>query len=306
MWSCENFWQKAKLYIQKSESSAPEDFLFPFWRFLALEFLLRASLSKIHPALLAEKDSKNMLYAFGYDLTTTPKQIPITEVIERCKSIIEGFTEEEKKLCLTWMNMRNIELHTGITSLVSLQTTEWLSDYYRVTNLLVTFLNKTMEELFGTSVASAAQKMIDSQNESVREEVIEAIQHAKIFANKLSENEKLAKETEVLEQGKIRSTLHRTKKLNPCPACSKQGILEGEIIKTGDARLLGATLVSDITVLPTKFACDVCRLSLNGFSRLQVAGIGGQYTVTSVEDPVEYFGIEPESYEHHYEEYMDE
>ena len=48
--------------------------------------------------------------------------------------------------------------------------------------------------------------------------------------------------------------------------------------------------------MPNELKCPFCRLHLVGFQELKEAGIGEIYTVKEEEDPIEFFGIDPEDY----------
>ena len=49
-------------------------------------------------------------------------------------------------------------------------------------------------------------------------------------------------------------------------------------------------------MLPNVLACPICRLKLDGYQEINAAGLGSIYTVEEEEDPIEYFGIDPEEY----------
>lgn len=306
MWSQKTLWKKTVLYIQRSSSTNRDDQLFPFWRFLALEFLARAAISNVHPSLLADgKDSKNILFACGHKLQGNPKQISITEVLNLCQIVIKNFTEEDKKLCMSWIDLRNKELHTGDSAFLDFKSSTWLAQYYKVTKVLCKSQKKDLKDLLGTDEAKTAEKMISALESNVKKEVMDAISRAKIFFQNLKPKEVETHVKEAIQEGQVRSLMSRTKKLHDCPSCGHKGIMEGEIVFVGDTYLDNQTLLSDITVLPTKFTCHVCRLNLLGLDRLHAAGIGGQYSIKTVEDPVEYFQIEQDYYEPE-PEYMDE
>ena len=75
-----NLYTKGQLYIERANDCERESDLYPFWLSLSLEFLIRSSLAKIHPSLLADtpnpNEFKSLLYAFGYEVTNQPNIIP--------------------------------------------------------------------------------------------------------------------------------------------------------------------------------------------------------------------------------------
>jgi len=57
LWEYDKLWQKAKVYIQKAFEEDREGEMFPFWATIALEFVARTTLAKVHPVLLADLSS---------------------------------------------------------------------------------------------------------------------------------------------------------------------------------------------------------------------------------------------------------
>ncbi len=53
-WSHDGLWAKAVIYAQRATDEDRDGPLFPLWATLALEFVARACLAKVHPALLAD------------------------------------------------------------------------------------------------------------------------------------------------------------------------------------------------------------------------------------------------------------
>jgi len=92
--------------------------MYGFWSSLALEFLARATLAKIHRALLADaKDnaSEDLLFAFNSRTPQkSPKSIVASLVFRRCRAIYqEKSTKEDEDFCVAMAERRNSELHTG-------------------------------------------------------------------------------------------------------------------------------------------------------------------------------------------------
>ncbi len=67
-------------------------------------------------------------------------------------------------------------------------------------------------------------------------------------------------------------------------------------------------------MLPNAFRCVHCLLRLDGYQEMLEAGLGSIYTTTEDEDPIEFFGIDPEEYvdveklvrDYHEDGYMNE
>src|SRR5690554_2484272 len=74
------------------------DWEFGFWSALTLEILVRAAISNISPALVADgKDWNNILYAVGTDPNQqkfTPKSADISDLLKRAENLFPDFTRE--------------------------------------------------------------------------------------------------------------------------------------------------------------------------------------------------------------------
>src|SRR5260370_861815 len=83
IWDSDQYWKKAIRYAEIASQTERERWERPFWLSLALEFLARSALTKIHPALNADPEGEglNLLYAFGFELKGQPKSLPIHAVL---------------------------------------------------------------------------------------------------------------------------------------------------------------------------------------------------------------------------------
>ncbi|WP_013320545.1 hypothetical protein [Gloeothece verrucosa] len=304
-WDYEGFWHKAKIYIKYGNEATEDSPLFPFWYFLALELLAKATLAKIHPVLLADTNNNNkeesILYAFERPIkikNKKPTTISVSTVFSRCESFVDNFTNKESQSCNNWMELRNIELHTGRPAFEGLKTDTWLPEYYRICQIFLAHQHKDLEDLFGNGRGEAAKTAIQSVENDLVSMVKEKTNKAKIYHEQLTPDEI---EIRILEKDQKYNNLNdETKKMIECPACKSDSIIQGKIIDYSEhkIKLIDGTFVTNISVLPTKFECLVCRLSLNEHVALNAAKIGGQYTVPYEEDPEAFFW-EPD-------EYMDE
>lgn len=85
----------------------------------------------------------------------------------------------------------------------------------------------------------------------------------------------------------------RTRKQVKCPACGSKAMVSGTFIDHSAPRIQGKRLVYDVNVLPETLECFACGLRVTGHREMHAIEMGGQYTITEFDDPVEYFGIEP-------------
>lgn len=74
-----------------------------------------------------------------------------------------------------------------------------------------------------------------------------------------------------------------------CPACSAQALLNGNEVSESEPRLEGDEVVIESVLLPSKFECYTCGLEIEGYGKLNAAGLGGQYTYEFREDATEHY-----------------
>ncbi len=286
-----NLYNKSKLYVQRALSEDREDDLFPFWLSLSLELLARSTLAKISPTLLAEvtsQDNVNLLYALGYETTNKPKSISISEVLNRLTKVNIEFTEVDRKFCISIIEQRNAELHSGIIGFVEYPASFWLSDFYRVCKILLTPQGLSLSNFLGTDEAKAAELMITQEEDNLRKQITGKVKSFKDVFWDLPPNERDAKinnsKTELI------SYINRAKIIK-CPACENNAILSGEAISVSQAKLVDDTIKQEVRYLPTQFTCFVCGFKLAKYPELKTINLGGQFTLSKKLDPLDYHGI---------------
>lgn len=289
-WTYEKLWVKGKNYIDKALLQDRESELFPFFAAIALEFIARATLAKVHPVLLAEsKDGENILYAFGFQKRThyIPISIPTKLVIERCEVIVPNFTETEKAFCKDITVKRNEELHSGNLGFNNFPTKIWLSKYYKTLKILLEFQDKTLSDLLQSSEAEAAEEMIIERDADLEKKVRDRISlHRKTFSSLTVDlqNEKITNSTQDKWFG---SRVYRKDEI--CPACGNIGILTGKLISVSEGKANESEITQNINVLPTHFFCFCCDFELGNHQELDSIELGGQYKIEENFRPWEYF-----------------
>lgn len=287
VWDEQALWSKAKLFAARAIQAERDGSEFPLWAILALELLARATLAHVHPALLADPQVKgaNLLYAFGYGSVSAPKSVPAKTVFARCKEIVPLFTDKQERHCLTLVERRNAELHSGELAFEQFATSTWLAEYFATCKILVDFQAKTLEELFGPEEAEAANEMIEEVATTLLATVKAKIAVAEAAFLALDDDERTAR----LQRTPQRSDVANT--VRPCPACGGHAIVLGKIVRAEEPRTVDSTLFRTIHVLPTMLICEACQLMLQDHGELHAADLGGQYTVTETLDPTEHFSF---------------
>lgn len=297
-WSSDSLWNKAKIYIERAFTGDRNSEIFPFFAAIGLEFLARAALARVHPSLLADpQDGNNILYAFGYNTTERPITVPAKTIYSRLIYVVPDFSKDDQSFCLLCAERRNRELHTGQLAFHDLRNSEWLPDYYRVTNKIVVSLGRQLTELYGDEETREALENIDIvQKETVSEvkqKIADIRKRMSILTPEELEARRKAHDLGVLSVHFLNGS-GQFRKL--CPACESFGMIAASPVGSTAARIKDGDLVSQRFFAPKKFDCKICGLEVVGSQALRVAGLSDQIVDEQTNDPVEFFGIDPMDY----------
>ena len=151
-WDAEALYLKAQRYAQRRLENESDHWAYALMSALSLEFLGRAALSNVHPALLAEPKTWASLYsALGFEPLESkfsPKSISISEVFSRINSIFPAFTQENEDFCTLHIARRNTELHSGDMAYEGVPGSTWQGRYFGVCDILLGTMGASLEEFF--------------------------------------------------------------------------------------------------------------------------------------------------------------
>ena len=292
-WSKEALFSKAQRHVEKMMEKDPSDWEFGFWSALALEMMVRASISNISPVLVADgKDWNSILYAVGREPNQskfTPKSAVISDLLNRAESLFPDFTREMLNFSISHMNNRNSDIHSGALPFDDVGSSTWLPLFYSVCKVLVKHSDETLENLFGEEMAREADTQISALLDENAQSVKGTINAHKIIWNEKDDEEKtkLVKQAELLA---IRQQGHRVK----CPACESNALIHGSSSGAPKTNVTEDGISEKQSMLPTSFECTACGLKVLGLSKLVACGLGDTYTSTNHYDAVEYFQIDIE------------
>ena len=292
-WDSEKLWLKAKLFIDRANEFDQASSEFAFWSALSLECLARSALTHVHPVLNADpREDLNLLYAFGFELTSKPRSLPAHAVYIRLEKVVEEFGKQHRECCDFVALLRNAYLHTSQLPYENLATSKWLPRYYDTVNVLNSFVRKEMSDFLGPEVAGSATELILALNEERLGAVKSKIAaHAKVFEEKSEEDRaKLLQAEEILAP-----TLKLGEVVRSCPSCGGSGILSGDKVKEFPEKYQDEELTVDVQYLATHFRCASCGLVLKGVEEIVHAGLSTHFlgsTSTSLHDL-----YEPEYYQ---------
>lgn len=257
---------------------------FQLWASLSLEIVGKAALAKIHPALVADPQNADSLFAAcGRPLSASVKTITATTVFSRLKRLSRKFDDKTERFCLAMAERRNAELHSGEAPFAAFLPDAWLPKFWETCSTILEIQDRALDDWLGAAEADAARQIIGKAITALEHAVSARIGAANTaFAAKYS-HEALTALT-VIPWPFGRPALHGDfEEEHACPGCSLRGVLAYEFIAE---ELLdpepyeGPTeeAVEEVWLDRVKvfyaakqFACPACELQLNGQDELAAA-----------------------------------
>jgi hypothetical protein len=288
-WDPDALYAKALRYVQRMGELDKDDWEYALWSSFSLEFLARAALANVTPALLAETDkSWSSLYAaLGFTPTEekfAPKSIAISEVFKRLSAILPTFTKEYESFCIQHTGRRNAELHSGEAAFEGIKGSSWQPRLYQTCQVLLASMGMTLQDFVGEDESKvASQLMVAAADESAKAVKGDVEAHKRVWLAK----EQTVRETLVAQAAlwASRQAGHRVE----CPACGSQALVVGDPVGAPLKTLDGDVIFETQEHLPNQFECIACALKIAGLSRLAVMGLADRYKKTQVYDAAEYY-----------------
>ena len=285
----EALYVKAERYIQHMSEFGSNDWKYALWSSLSLEFLARAALANVSPALLAETDKSwsSLYHALGFAPTEekfSPKSIAINEVFKRLSAIVPDFAKEYESFGIQHTGRRNAELHSGEAAFDGIKASIWQPRFYQTCEILLVSMGMTLEDFVGKDEAKVAKKLITAAaDESAKAVKGEVEAHKKVWLAKTQNDRDM-----LSTQAAIRATRQAGHRVD-CPACNSKALVVGEPISSPLQRLNDGEITETQEHLPNLFECSACGLKVAGLSRLAVIGLSDRYKKTNVYDAAEYY-----------------
>lgn len=283
---------KAERYVQQMSDLESDRWEYALWSSLSLEFLARAALANVSPALLAETDKSwsSLYHALGFTPTEekfAPKSIAISEVFKRLSAILPDFAKEHESFGIQHTGRRNAELHTGEAAFDGIKGSAWQPRFYQTCEILLASMGMTLEDFVGEDEAKVAKKLIAAAADDSAKAVKGEVQaHKNVWLAK-SEDERGT----LSMQAAVWATRQAGHRLE-CPACASQSLVVGEPVAAAVQRLFDGEITETQEYLPNQFECIACGLKIAGLSRLAVVGLSDRYKKTFIYDAAEYYAPE--------------
>lgn len=286
-WSADALFAKAQRYAEGMRSYSPEEWQYGLLSTFVIEFLARAALAQISPALLGDpSDWNNTYYALGGAPKASKfiaRSLDINAVIKHLREINPDFTPEEEGFSAQHIARRNEELHTGGTPFDGADPA-WLGPFYQTCATLLKSLGQNLSSLIGSEEAKTATAIIAAFRDESAKAVKKTIAaHKTVWeASNDADREKASRQAAVWA---TREKGHRVK----CPSCGSDALLAGNPISEAHLEIEEDLIVETQQYLPAKFECVACHLKIAGLSQLSACGFGTPYKSTSTYDAAEYY-----------------
>jgi hypothetical protein len=288
-WDPESLYLKALRYVQHMSALDSDDWEYALWSSFSLEFLARAALANVSPALLADTDKTwtSLYHALGFVPTEekfAPKSIAISEVFKRLAAILPDFAKEYESFGVLHTGRRNAELHTGEPALDGIKGSLWQPRFHRTCEILLFSMGMTLNDFLGRDEAKTARQLIvAAADESARAVKGDVEAHKKVWLAKPEQERSTS-----MAQAAVWATRQAGHRVD-CPACASQALIVGEPVSAPVKRLKNDEITETQEYLPKQFECVSCGLKIAGLSRLTVVGLGERYKKAQVYDAAEYY-----------------
>ncbi|MEU7559989.1 hypothetical protein [Streptomyces eurythermus] len=304
----EALWVKAKLFLNR----AMDDDLRSFdeqalWAALALELLAKAALARVSPLLIAEpnEEGTNLLIASGLvkgDARFT--SVRAKTLMARCHKAFKPFDQSE---AMKIINGRNEYLHSSGAGFMAIPPHAWWPRYWAQAAILVTALDRDIEELVGSDREPTVTKYLEQNAKNIEQRTEALIERAKQRRQQWLDGTLPARVAAEWKSGQYLSASMAHSEAATCPACESAGLLEGEEVVHSEIHYppgggygldeeYDSHYMDDVSVTLTigadYFSCPGCQLVLNSWELIRQAGLDTEFDVEG--DVDRYVGQEPE------------
>lgn len=288
IWAVESFVAKFQKYMEQASQYEKKDWRYGLWTSLALESLLRGSLSNISPVLLADaSDWNNLVFGIGKSPIAkkfNPKSVATSDVITRLEALYPTFGSDHATIARAITGKRNAELHTAEAAFDGENVSGWVARFFKVVFALLETLALSPSNVLDGKEVQYAQNIIDAEEDEAAKSVKKTINgHKTVWEGKpTSEQDELRSQSLAWAS---QTSGHRVL----CPACDCQGLVTGDPISPPVISVQEDEVIEKQKYLPARFECIACQLKISGFSKLAVAGLADEFTRTDRHDKFDYF-----------------
>ncbi|MCC2616718.1 hypothetical protein LJ739_10740 [Aestuariibacter halophilus] len=290
----EALYSKSQVYISKGLRAKLANDLeeYQLWASLALELLAKSSLSRVHPALVADPTHYQSLFAAcGISVSPEIKTITAKTLFLRLSHISKSFDLRVREFCEQLALRRNSEIHSGESPFSGMKAEAWEMKYWHAIEVILEMQKRELDEWLGAEDSKAPKEILQNAERAVQMAVQTRIDHKREDFEKLHKNK--VKREELIEQSKsIRYWDHWKKfeysvdgyESSKCPSCSAFGILGGvlwhEEVSDEYDEDDPFTEYVEKTFSTEEFLCPTCGLHLAGTRELYVTDLPEEFCQT--------------------------
>jgi hypothetical protein len=276
----EALWIKAKLFINRAmdEDGARSFDEQSLWASLALELLAKTALARVSPLLIAEptEDGTNLLIASGLikgDARFT--SVRAKTLFTRCQKAFRPFNLTEARAIT---NARNEYLHSSGVGFTVIPQQVWWPKFWAQAAVLVAALDKEVEEFVGSDREGVVTNYLAQNEKNVEHRTETLIERARQRLLQYREGTLSARVAAEWKIGRDRSVGLSHQRIETCPACQSEGLLEGEEVTNTQVERHQIDeddfeLIVTLTVDADYFSCQTCQLVLDGYELIERAGL---------------------------------
>jgi hypothetical protein len=279
-----SLWEKSKVLMDRALDSRDhqKDDDYQLWAALVLELLGKASLAKMHPALVADpQHADSLIAACGGPPSAEFKTIAAKTVFSRCHRTVAGFDQSCEDFCRRLADDRNAHLHSGAVPFAARRPDAWQSKYWAVIELLVLAQGRTLDELLGPDEASAARVIIADAKRTREVHVLRRVaSHREEFAALSQSEQGLRSAAARLLEAQLKLDAQTTRNPLNCPSCENPGEVDGEVVYEVEGESTDSDAWArwfDCTIKPESFQCAACGLKLDGEIEMASTGLSSEY-----------------------------
>lgn len=280
----DSLWLKAKLFLNRAMDDDVRSFdERALWAALALELLAKAALARVSPLLIAEpnEEGTNLLIASGLVSGEARfTSIRAKTLMSRCHKAFKPFDSSE---AMKIVNGRNEYLHGAGVGFMSVPPEVWWPRYWAQAAILVTALDRDIDELVGTERELLVSRYLEENAKNLEHLTQALIERAKQRLVQRREGHLPARlAAEWKTQSQLSASM-RYSELSECPACGSEGLLEGEDVIDTEVIYPSSYQYEEfsspldasvkLTVGADHFSCPICQLVLNRYELVEQAGL---------------------------------
>ena len=317
-WDSARYIAKAQLYWSRATARERGSEEFLLYVAFACEFLTRAVLTRVNPALNAANDTDSILYSADIAPKRPPRTVDLGEAIDRVQRLLPALAEFEVGIVKTLVEIRNRELHNDTSEITQAPANSVMPGVYVYIVKCCEYLKENLSDLLGEEDGMLAERVAAAAAKDRKRRVTDLIRiHKERFFSLSEPAQKVERVASKIDfESAVLNSGHHLRK-EKCPSCAEMGVIVGTPVGRSAPILRGQEILEEVRISPSSFQCKCCKLEINGLDELISAGFDHEYRTLDELNPVEHLGIDPMEYvdidqivreysRDIYEEYQDE